>query len=791
MKLGMVKVYKNWKKLKTIVSYQTPKKLAFFQYVILNAITNYPNKEKTLADILQNELQIFNFKIYAECLKDLIEKENIIEINKQTSLNYLANSYAEQDWIDRPIEIFYISKEALTALEQGYLLSKNSNREAVINFDFNIFSGEKYINNEQLSLLEKNSNDLIIVLEQEPIINGEDLFHLLEKYKLNINKNNIFNADTTFTSIRTNKKQEIYYNINQINNLLIDAYEEKEVILSLTTFKDIKIQIINDHQLQQIIEDNVNLKTKIVDYFLTEMDKTLRDNFNLNLQKVATNILESDYQQDPRYITSTLINPRIIIINAASVKPKAVLDNKYYYDNNISCIIFVNAEKTTTMHDLTDSIPIFYLTSAILTINDNFLTLFINDKNETELYILQPTELIILSRNIITAQKFIPKYSQLLFNKILEGLKNLINRQQANIYEIIHNNQIENIFIYCYLIDILNNNEETFDNILKSMTINDFNNKINVLYQSEQILSNLNLKPNYFNKMHKTLIALMKQQAKLQKNIIKAYQVLTNNTLLSNKEVLNMLQELYDKNDVSLNQLLALINIADSSIIEKIWNQNLFAILDKFLFAINNNDLHRELFDAITTTTFKKNSTLLINLYSYAQEYIKYCKEMKKRETSGLQRHWQEIWDKVEIIKERCKNINNSNELIIQLLYSLSQLEIKYKAIKFKNMFNSESKFQEYFNLCSFDKAALYLMNLIEEKITPLLNTKHQFVQHINEKLFVLKDVFDKNKYKQIMQLYQELTLYLYCEKARNEHNDNKNRDALKKIKLKLEEVLI
>lgn len=774
MKLGMVKVYKNWKKLKTIVSYQTPKKLAFFQYVILNAITNYPNKEKSLSDILQNELQIFNFKIYAECLKNLIEK-NIIEINKQTSLNYLANSSAEQDWIDRTIGIFYISKEALTALEQGYLLSKNSNREAVINFDFNIFSGEKYINNEQLSLLEKNSNDLIIVPEQEQIINGEDLFHLLEKYKLNINKNNIFNADnTTFASIRTNKRQEIYYNTNQINNLFIETYEEKEVILSLTTFKDIKIQIINDHQLQQIIEDNVNLKTKIVDYFLTEMAKTLKDNLNLNLQKVSTNILESDYKQDPRYITSALINPRIV--------------NKYY---NNSCIIFVNAEKTTTMHDLTGSIPIFYLTSAILIINDNFLTLFINDKNETELYILQPTELIMLNRNIITAQKFLPKYSRMLFNKILEELKNLINRQQVNIYEIIHNNQIENVFIYCYLIDILNNNEENFDNILKSMTINDFNNKVNVLYQSEQILSNLNLKPNYFNKMHKTLIALMKQQVKLQKNIIKAYQVLINNTLLSNKEVLNMLQELYDKNDVSLNQLLALTNIADLSIIEKIWNQNLFAILDKFLFAINNNDLHRELFDAVTTATLEKNSTLLINLYSYAEEYIKYCKEMKKRETSVLQRHWQEIWDKVEIIKERCKNINNSNELIIQLLYFLSQLEIKYKAIKFKNMFNSESKFQEYLNLCSFDKAALYLMNLMEEKITPLLKTKHQFVQHINEKLFVLKDVFDKNKYKQIMQLYQELTLYLYCEKARNEHNDNKNRDALKKIKLKLEEVLI
>ncbi len=112
------------------------------------------------------------------------------------------------------------------------------------------------------------------------------------------------------------------------------------------------------------------------------MAKNLMDNFNLNLQKVATNILESDYRQDPRYITSTLINPRILIVNTAIVKPKAVLTNKYYYDNN-SCIIFVNTYQKTTMRNLNNSIPIFYLNSAILTINDNFLTLFINDKNGT------------------------------------------------------------------------------------------------------------------------------------------------------------------------------------------------------------------------------------------------------------------------------------------------------------------------------------------------------------------------------------------------------------------------
>ncbi len=63
--------------------------------------------------------------------------------------------------------------------------------------------------------------------------------------------------------------------------------------------------------------------------------------------------------------------------------------------------------------------------------------------------------------------------------------------------------------------------KKTFDNILKSMTINDFNNKVSVLYQSEQILSNLNLKPNYFNKMHKILIDLMKKKQDCKKILLK------------------------------------------------------------------------------------------------------------------------------------------------------------------------------------------------------------------------------------------------------------------------------
>lgn len=105
-------------------------------------------------------------------------------------------------------------------------------------------------------------------------------------------------------------------------------------------------------------------------------------------------------------------------------------------------------------------------------------------------------------------------------------------------------------------------------------------------------------------------------------------------------------------------------------------------------------------------------------------------------------------------------------------------------------MFNSESKFQEYLDFCYFDKAALYLTNIMEEKITAILKSNDQRLKTINEKLFVCKDLFDKNKYKQIMAIYYELRLYLYCEKARDEKNDNKNRDALKKLQKELEEVL-
>ncbi|MBH8622976.1 hypothetical protein [Spiroplasma sp. hyd1] len=790
MKLGVVKIYKNWKKLTTIVSYQTPKRPSFFQYVILNAIANYPDKEKSLANILRDELQIFNHKIYAECLKDLIEKENTIEINSQGSLNYLANTYAEQEWIDRAIGIFYISKEALQALEKGYLLSKNNNREATIDFIFDIFTNERYINNEHLLLIEKiNNNALTIFSEHEVTITGDDLFKFLEKYKTSPNKYNMFNNDTTFTSIRK-QQQTIKHDNKEVNKLLSDVYETKEVVLTLTTFKDIKMQVMNDKNLQEIIDNNINLRTKILDYFLTTMTEDLTTDFNLNIQKIAANTLESDYQQDPRHITSTLINPRILIINAANVNPKAVLNHKYYFDNDIRCVIFVNADHSTKISDLTASIPIFYLDKTILPIHDHFLTLFINDKNETECYALQPTELIMLNRKIITAQKFLSNYSNLLFKKILQNLQTVLKNEQGNIYETIHGNKVNDLFIYCYLIDLLNQNDNAFDDILKNISTNNFQNKISILSKCEQILTNFTLRPNYFTKMHTLLITAIKQEAKDQQNIVKAYQVLTNNDLLASKEALNMLQELYHQDNVTLKQLLELTNVASSTTIEKIWNQNLFAILTKFLFALNNDNLHHELFEEISTTNLSKNITLLVNLYGYAEEYLKYFTEMKKRETSNLQRHWEEIWTKVAIISERFKNINHGDDLTIELLGSLSQLETRYKAIKFKDMFNSEPKFQEYLDFCYFDKAALYLINILEEKITAMLKAKDHRLKAINEKLFVCKDLLDKSKQKQIMTIYYELRLYLYCEKARDERNDNKNRDALKKLQKEIEEVL-
>ncbi|UNF61196.1 hypothetical protein [Spiroplasma poulsonii] len=101
--------------------------------------------------------------------------------------------------------------------------------------------------------------------------------------------------------------------------------------------------------------------------------------------------------------------------------------------------------------------------------------------------------------------------------------------------------------------------------------------------------------------MHTLLITAIKQEAKDQQNIVKAYQVLTNNDLLASKEALNMLQELYHQDNVTLKQLLELTNVASSTTIEKIWNQNLFAILTKFLFALNNDNFTKK------TGLFKRN----------------------------------------------------------------------------------------------------------------------------------------------------------------------------------------
>lgn len=43
----------------------------------------------------------------------------------------------------------------------------------------------------------------------------------------------------------------------------------------------------------------------------------------------------------------------------------------------------------------------------------------------------------------------------------------MLKNEQGNIYETIHGNKVNDLFIYCYLIDLLNQNDNAFDDILK------------------------------------------------------------------------------------------------------------------------------------------------------------------------------------------------------------------------------------------------------------------------------------------------------------------------------------
>ena len=789
MKLGTINLYKKWLKLKTIVGYQTPKKPSFFQYLILNTIATYPNKKKTLAEVLRTELKINDLMIYADCLKDLIERENIIAIDTNSSLQYVSTSY-NNEWIDCALGVFVISREALAALERGILLSKYNNREALIDFVFDQFTDMLLVNNSTTNLTDKiTEDDLVINAPGAADLMGNDLFNYLNEYKKNELKTNQFNKDTTFSFIKTNNTK-IEITSGKITNLFNPTYEPVQINLAFTTFKDIKLKVENDKNLQNILDNNDAIKGTVVDYFLNKMTNDLKEHFNLNLSRLNINLFESNYLQDPRYITTTLANPRILIVNSSYVNENVVINKKYYQNNNLELIIFVNASQDTTLADLRTELPFFRISKDLVIFDHNFITLFINNKLKTEAYAIQETEIISLGKKILLANKYKDNYSKNILKEIMQYLNQKLIKYQGQLHELISSKKEEDLFIHFYLLDLINNNDCAFQNFMENQETEHFNNKTDLYLRWEEICDYLVLKPNYKNTIHNTLVADIKQLAHEQKSIVRSYSVLYNGEILSNKDILNTLQELYDDGNTTMGELYKLTKIATPSIVEKIWNQNLFNIVTKFIRVISQN-IAREIIDLNDDFDVNtKNTVFLTNLYSYAKDYETFRQQMEyQSETNVLQRNWKALWEKINLIKARLTSFQNSSKLIIQLLHSLSVLELKFCQLKHGEVFNSEVKFNDYMNLCEFGKASVYVLNKLKGYVDEILVVDDYDVKYLNEKIFLLKPNFEKSKYKKLNNWYNELKLYVYCEEYRNEQNDNKNREQIKKILEGIEEV--
>ncbi|AGM26553.1 hypothetical protein SSYRP_v1c09660 [Spiroplasma syrphidicola EA-1] len=787
MKIGVVKIFKKWRKLSVMVGYQTPKRPSFFQYLILNAIANYPDKNASLKDILQQELQLQDLRIYQECLKDLIEKEEIIEINTQTSFNYLSASYNKTDWIDSAIGIFHISPAGLETLEKGFLIGKNQQKEIAIEFLIDDFSGEIIIAPPQLALIATVKDEqLTITSPTVAKINSNDLLNVLETVKLSGQSLFNFNKDTIFNSLRIGKEHLTTSQSDfDLGLYTVPGYEVVEVNLTLTTFKDLKMHV-NNLQIQNLIDSNQQLREKITTIFINTINFDLKQDFTLSNRQIPASAFETDYYQDPRMINPMLVNAKIVIVNNDLLKEEKLLAQKYYHLNNFNCLILVNNDKKTTLTDLSGSLPIFRFATNDFNLAKEFLILFANYKQQSEVYNFQKLDLITYNKNLTLVNKYQDDYGAGIYKTIskqlMEQSKYLISKWE----ELADQKQDDLILTFIYLLDLLNDSEEAMLGFIKIVVGSDYSNKVGFLQSWQEKTKAFQQKPNYQNLIHSALLNLLEQMATTSSNIIEAYRILSQQNILPAKEILAILQKYYNKNNVSLEELLELSAQCDPLVLEKIWNQNLFHVLNKVLFALSVDNIEQYF------NKYRQPSgdvQLLNYLYSFTADYLKYFGEMNRRDINNIQRYWPTIWSFVNVIIERFSHFETSFDLSLQLLHALSKLEYKFRTIKYENMFNSEAKFQEYLDAGTWGRAALYLANLLEEKLDHILKNKMQGVKYLNEKLFILKKEGSKEQAKRIIDLYEELKLYLYCDQGRNEVVPAKNRDLINKWYQEIKEV--
>lgn len=263
---------------------------------------------------------------------DISKKNSILILNKLTFLKFYNNFYQVFENKNKDIEIFLENK--LLDSKNAFLLTLTDQTEILENMNFK--KGTLFY---EYIVTQINSNE---ILDNDIIF--YDLINILKNIQrsLKMNIDYVMNEDLEkliLSQVEFNLKVN-FENINEIINLLLENYLEKNISKTGIIFYDSSLISININSYESCYFFDINSKKRIEEYNEI-VDKEVKE-FDLEF---IINKLESiwpvDFNRDETmlyielYWKSKLINLSLEVLNETSLLTYRLLDKMYNKESKI------------------------------------------------------------------------------------------------------------------------------------------------------------------------------------------------------------------------------------------------------------------------------------------------------------------------------------------------------------------------------------------------------------------------------------------------------------------------
>ncbi|WP_342252529.1 hypothetical protein [Spiroplasma endosymbiont of Amphibalanus improvisus] len=797
MHLKKIKVYLKIQKIDSILGYQISEKIDFFQFLILNTILNFPDKTKTIYEVLKEFLQLSDVNIFYDILNNLIEDYNMISVNLDSNDNFV-----ESEMIYYKINNFKFSEAAINSFNEGYLLNSRNTKVKDITFVFDDWNSEikaydnvdnaldDYVSEEEINKFKKNiffdKDNIILEYPKINVYNFELLVTILNNdvrmRKFMDDKTSIEYFQISNEKLNWDNKDKNFELLNKNFNLYLPA----EVEIDLSDTNEIRLNVLNDNNnLKIYFEKNKKYQEQFIFNYLQILKKYFNGLIDVSKINNISPLAFTKLRQDPLFVESSFNNPEILIINARY--SKNIKENLEAYKNikSITTIVILNSNlELNKFYD----IPVIELANYEVVSENMFFVAYI-EKKHWESYYFNLINLLNYNDKLILAHQLEEKYTKnialeldaILLKKIedkLSTLKSFINEENkinsliklSFLKDAIHGNN-KNILI------LLDNLKEIANNKNDVKTFSIINNAINQIYF-------LDKNKKYQNILETELKKILKSELNKNNELLKSYKILQEIKFLNDDEKNEIIFNQFKNQKInSLDFIKFIITYSnDVKFIENIFIENRFNSIQLWFDNFSNsNFISEEQLNCFEKTGFLTN--LLINTY---KKFIQIKKIWINKRADVIEDYILDFYKSIDDCVKKINKLKISKKeiLIIQILNIKSILEKEFRNKKFgiNSQVNPEIEFPVLIRQFAFGKAWNLLYDSLEIKLNNYFVEK---LQINNDNFYAQLYILEHHSNKKIQSIFSQLkNIKMEIDKKINYENNGNNINSENELEL-------